>query len=165
MRQVPGFTLIELIMVIVILGILSVSASFYVSHSVDGAREAVVKETYQQLLKNTEMIYSLAMSQGISQRHESKLILNGEPLALNYGYPSATLSKRDSATGLITQRGVDYLLGAAAPDWRFVSYQGSLTLTPRKLSKNLGNSCTITYIAATSERQASLKLSEPLKCS
>lgn len=85
-----GFTLVELIIVIVILGILSVvSLPRFIDLSGE-ARVAKLQGVKSQLKTGMQLIYSKALIQGLQKSSEPETItINNEVVELYYGYPQA----------------------------------------------------------------------------
>ncbi|WP_114765533.1 type II secretion system protein [Vibrio rhodolitus] len=88
-----GFTLIELVIVIVILGILSVTAAPRFLNLQDDAKNAAIDGLKGAFLGSMGIVYSKAVILGIEQKSETSLDTdaNGSAdLDIAYGYPKAT---------------------------------------------------------------------------
>ncbi|WP_159084308.1 prepilin-type N-terminal cleavage/methylation domain-containing protein [Dongshaea marina] len=157
MGKNKGFTIVELVIVVVVLGILATAGTYYTTRSVDNARNAVVKETYNQLQRSTALVHVLAVSEGQTAA-KGTIDMDGDTLGLVYGYPSATVSKGNT-------KGVDYLVGINLEDWTATAAGNKVTLTPKGISATTAKTCTITYNAATAKAKASVSIPNPLVCS
>lgn len=91
MRKQSGFTLIELVIVIIILGILAVTAAPKFLNLQDDARTSTLKGVEAALNSSSAMVYSKAVLAGQDKDPTATLSLgNGKSIAIKYGYPAAT---------------------------------------------------------------------------
>lgn len=93
--KAKGFTLIELVVVIVILGILSVTAAPRFLNLQDDARNAAIAGLRGAMNGAMGIVYGKAALMGVERAEEAKLDTDGTgtlDLAIAYGYPKATLN-------------------------------------------------------------------------
>lgn len=148
-RQVrqQGFTLIELVVVLVILGIL---AAFAIPRFIDintDARESSIRGLSGTLRSAAALVHGLALARNAT----SAVQLEGQNVDLVNGYPAA------SATGigqaLVNLDGFDETAGS-----------GTITWKPRGYS-DAGNSCNVVYTEATASAPAVVTLPSTVNCS
>ncbi|MCK8065841.1 MULTISPECIES: type II secretion system protein [Vibrio] len=91
MKRQGGFTLIELVVVIVILGILAVTAAPRFLNLQDDARESAVQGLKGAMDGAAGIVYGKAAIEN-QDGATGKLTINGETLDLIHGFPQATSS-------------------------------------------------------------------------
>ncbi|MCD9545371.1 prepilin-type N-terminal cleavage/methylation domain-containing protein [Photobacterium carnosum] len=128
-----GFTLIELVVVIVILGILAVVAAPKFMGLQQEARIADLKGLEGSLKAANEMVYAKAAMKGLeqSQREDgggdgnagkNQIIIDGQPIALHFGYITAG------------KENIERILNVSRTDWNILGYAGFFSpiyLTPK----------------------------------
>ncbi|WP_428448438.1 type II secretion system protein [Photobacterium nomapromontoriensis] len=138
MKRQGGFTLIELVVVIVILGILAVTAAPRFLNLQDDARASAL----QGLKGAIEGAAGITFGKAAVQGKES--VASGQTVAgipVVYGYPAAT----SAALNLV--------VNGLQNDWQFVSEGGNNVVYTYKGNKTTSN-CTVTYTQATSSAAA-----------
>jgi MSHA pilin protein MshA len=135
MKRPSGFTLIELIMVIVILGILAATAAPKFANLNQEAEGSALKAIRGAMESAVSMAHGIWLAQGLNPSSDV-LFTNGNYISMVYGYPAATATgifatldlspgkySWDSASGVIVS-GVVYktVVGAASASTCGVQY-------------------------------------------
>ncbi|MBR9788209.1 MAG: type II secretion system protein [Vibrionaceae bacterium] len=89
MKRQGGFTLIELVVVIVILGILAVTAAPRFLNLQDDARNATLEGLKGSLQGAAGIVYGKAAIAGIEASPSGKITVNNNDINTVYGYPEA----------------------------------------------------------------------------
>ncbi|HCH01525.1 MAG TPA: type II secretion system protein [Vibrio sp.] len=90
MKKQNGFTLIELVVVIVILGILAVTAAPKFLNLQDDAKVSAVKGLAGAMKGAAGITYGKAAVAGEESKETGNIMVNGVSTAVTYGYPQAT---------------------------------------------------------------------------
>jgi MSHA pilin protein MshA len=142
MKRSAGFTLIELIIVIVILGILAVTAAPKFINLQGDARTSTVNGLKGAVQAASSMAYSKAVIAGQDKLASGSATINGTSVALVYGYPAATAS------------GIALVIDASSADWTGTTAGTNYVLTPAGMTSGATATCKVTYVEATSSSAA-----------
>lgn len=146
-RRTPqgGFTLIELVVVIVILGILAAFAIPRFVNISTQAREAAVRGLAGSLRSSVALAHGLALAQG----NPANIQMEGQTVALAFGYPTP-------AGVLLTVANLD--------GFTVVSTATTVTFTPTNAPTTPAN-CQVTYTAAVdANTPATVALPATMNC-
>jgi len=84
-----GFTLIELIIVIVILGIISISAAPRFINISSDANAQTIQALKAAMVDTNRLVYAKALIQGLTNEESANVVLsNGTNISIKYGYLS-----------------------------------------------------------------------------
>lgn len=107
MKQQKGFTLIELIIVIVILGILAVTAAPRFIDIQSDARAETLQGVKAAFQGGAQLVYAKAAIKGVQKSASDSVLVNGATVATVFGYPDA-----DTLDAAEIQKFVDIELSA-----------------------------------------------------
>jgi MSHA pilin protein MshA len=136
MKKQSGFTLIELVIVIIILGVLAATAVPKFVDLQGDARQAAMKGVKGALEGAATLTYSRAAIDGFEKLNTEKVV-NG--VATTFGYPSATSAALSTAAGLAS---TDWTISGTSP--AIIVAEGT-NLTTADV-----DGCNVTYLEATS---------------
>ncbi|MFQ2009481.1 prepilin-type N-terminal cleavage/methylation domain-containing protein [Aeromonas veronii] len=89
MKKQAGFTLIELVIVIIILGILAVTAAPKFLNLQDDAKKAAANGVLAAVQSSAQLVYSRAAVDGIETSTSGSVSVAGGSVAVAFGYPTA----------------------------------------------------------------------------
>ncbi|EKO3837409.1 type II secretion system protein [Vibrio harveyi] len=141
MKRQGGFTLIELVVVIVILGILAVTAAPRFLNLQDDARDSALDGLKGAMTGAAGITYGKAAIEGQEAAKDGAISIGSSTLGLTYGYPDAT----SSALSLV----VDGL----SEDWQVKKVTATAGTTPGNITYGFDNyeeKC-VQYTAAKDE--------------
>ncbi|MGR5234205.1 type II secretion system protein [Vibrio rotiferianus] len=157
MKRQGGFTLIELVVVIVILGILAVTAAPRFLNLQSDARESALQGLKGAMDGASGIVYGKAAIEGVETKATSDNT-TVENVKINYGYPQAVTGGLDNAVNGLTQ---DWALANEGSDPKtlvatFVSgdLKAGFDATANTPAKVKAGNCYVTYTEATSSAVA-----------
>ena len=136
-----GFTLIELVIVIIILGILAVTAAPKFLDLQGDARLSTLKGLKSAIDGSGTLTFSKAAIAGKEGNPTDSMSIAGGSVNLVYGYPKATELDLILVTDI------------TSADWQFVEASPEVNIWPAGVSTGTSN-CYITYHEATSAARA-----------
>ena len=137
MKRSAGFTLIELVIVIIILGILAVTAAPKFLNLQEDANKAAADGVRAAITSSAQLVYSKAVIKNVTSTgdsSESVTLADGNEVTLVYGYPDAT------ANGVAK---------AVQIDGTWTSAAGTTTGPKTYIYKDANSKCTVTYTEAS----------------
>lgn len=120
MKRSAGFTLIELVIVIIILGILAVTAAPKFLNLRGDARESTLKGMKAAMESASSLVYSKAVIQGTEGSNPGRTKINSSTTVTTaYGYPRATSTELEKVIAL------------SSNDWKWgTATSGAIPLYP-----------------------------------
>lgn len=151
--KLSGFTLIELIIVIIILGILAVTAAPKFIDLQGDARLSTLQGLKSAIEGAGTLTFSKAAISGIESAASGKTIeVGGVNVNLIYGYPEPKQAAIVAVTDI------------TATEWQFTEGTGSIEIWPATVDKAT-SSCKLTYTQATATTKAQTTIDAALTAS
>ncbi|SIR54949.1 MSHA pilin protein MshA [Aeromonas sp. RU39B] len=147
MRKQAGFTLIELVIVIIILGILAVTAAPKFLNLQSDARKAAADGVKASLQSASQLVYSKAALKGIESTAAGSSIgvsgADGTTILTNYGYPTnASISAAVTLDGwAVSGSGGTFVPSNQSNNTCSVTYDNALTSAGGSPSITVDDSC------------------------
>ena len=139
-----GFTLVELVIVILILGILSAVALPKFLDISSNARSAKLDAVFGAVRAASEIVHASALVNGLTGTASgSNVTVEGQAINLVYGYPEGTVA----ATGIVSAAGMDT---TAANNDKLTLSAASGVVTIQVAGATTPASCQVVYTAAAS---------------
>ncbi len=148
MKKQSGFTLIELVVVIVILGILSVTAAPRFLNLQQDARVAALDGLRGSIVGGANIVYSKAAITGVETNPSGSAIsgANGTNVDVVFGYPAALSGALEGAVqGLEVDGDWQQITTLTAANTLFYTFNGQDTT-----GWTTASGCFVSYQAATS---------------
>ena len=151
MKRSAGFTLIELIIVIVILGILAVTAAPKFMNMQGDARKSVLNGMSASIKTAANLVYSKAIIAGVEKKARQVLAIQGvtgDSTDIAFGYPTA------ADTGILEVLDAKTSATGANAEWGRGALNGNYIMWPTGVATTaataINAACYIQYTPATS---------------
>ena len=156
-KKQGGFTLIELVTVIVILGVLAVTAAPRFFNLQNDARKAALAGMKGAMSAAITQVYGLSVLAGTDHEESAKLLVSGEDVSTVYGYPKSDFKNAWSKI-LNAEFGEAGYTESNEHEWIWRNPdQGTIYFMPRGFSQTSTN-CWIGYSQPTSKATSTYKV-------
>ncbi|RYU71296.1 type II secretion system protein [Aliivibrio finisterrensis] len=151
MKQ-KGFTLIELVIVIVILGILSVTAAVKFIDLQRDARISALKGLKGEMVGAVNQLHPKTILAGMDTQVSGAITIEGDTIQIVYGYPKANAA--NAWNPLMNQTFIDSQYNDTTPsDWYFHNDTSKAFISFMHKSKKYSkDNCYIKYSEAINEK-------------
>ncbi|WP_428773289.1 type II secretion system protein [Vibrio sp.] len=144
-----GFTLIEMVLVVVILGILASTAAPRLLNIQTDARISALNGLKGSMHSISDTVHPKAIIEGLDQLSQAVLSISGQQVKLAYGYPAA--DSANSWSKLINASFADAIFNADTPSEWYFHNQGQGWIRFMTASrKDPAQQCYLLYTQATS---------------
>ncbi|NOI82994.1 type II secretion system protein [Vibrio tubiashii] len=146
MKRQGGFTLIELVVVIVILGILAVTAAPRFLNLQDDARNASLQGLKGAMQGASGIVYGKSAING-TESGNSSISMAGQTVNTTNGYPEASAN------------GIGNAVSGLSSDWQVVSGSdsaGTVAYTFKNYSNGTISSCSVKYDMGASDAEPTI---------
>lgn len=147
--RLKGFTIIELVVVIVILGIVSVTAASKFLNLQTDARISTLNGLKGGMEGASAMLYGKTSALGLDKAASASVNIEGDDISVVYGYPAAMNDQTWSQ--LIESTFLDAVWDTGRADWFFTNtdaHDGIILYAPAS-RKNQSDNCYLEYQEAT----------------
>lgn len=158
MKNIRGFTLIELVIVIVVLGILAVTALPRLLNLQGDARISALQGLKGAMQGANDQLISAAVINGIETEPTTTITVDGESVAIVYGYASA--DNANAWAKIIDANIEDTTFGSDSADWYFSNTNandGIILYMPSSRRQSALN-CYLLYTEASSSATPTISL-------
>lgn len=141
MKKQAGFTLIELIIVIVILGILAVTAAPQFFNFGGDARSSTVRGMEGSVKAAADLVYARSAIEGEERDETGEVSVGGQTVATAFGYPTAAS----------LQNALNVSAGEGG-DWTFSVDGNTVRITPQgrdAVTDSEAEACQVVYVQST----------------